>query len=341
MYHTADALAALHDSRPDLVAACTVCAVERGGPDTSSTVGEWLARFERLQVAAIVPQADVARTDQTARLLPLAVEHVSTMTSFARLVAGLVRPGGLLVQDVQLSTLGFVPADRWWESIYIAATVRGLFGVRPPTIRFMSNKRGYSATFGRELMEAGFDPRAVLDKSDLAGTVVPTIAQLVDAAFPLTLRIRWPDGVRAFPVSPDDVDDIAQAVDLALWYAPAGPELIGRAVAGPSGTHRVGLRADGQEIVTWRQLLEDSFDRRAGLPVVDVGRRVSPQGAGRAEWINLAARHVHALRARLVKAAALVTHQHAYRVADGLVTGLVEGAGSPGTGRRARPGVRS
>ena len=46
--------------------------------------------------------------------------------SLARAIARLLRPGGLIVQDVQLSTLPFLPADRWWESIYVAATVRGL-----------------------------------------------------------------------------------------------------------------------------------------------------------------------------------------------------------------------
>lgn len=329
LYHTGDALSALHDRRPDLVAACTVCAVDRGGPDTSRTVDDWLSRFDRLQVAAIVPKADVGRMASTERLLPLAAEHVSGLTSFARVVAGLLRPGGLLVQDVQLSTLTFVPADRWWESIYVAATVRGLFAARPPMVRFMSNKRGYSATFGRELMDAGFDPRAVLDKADLAGTVVPTIAQLMDAAFPLRLSVRWPDGVRTLPASPDDVDDVAHGVDLGVWDTPTRCELVGRAVAEPKGTHRLALRTDGHEVVTWRQLVADSLDRRAGIPVIDVGRRVAPEGAERAECINLAARHVHALRARLVRGAALATHQHAYRIADGLVTCAVTGTLPP------------
>ena len=80
-------------------------------------------------------------------------------SGFARLVASLLRPGGILLQDVHLSTLRFIAPDRWWESIYVAATVRGTFPRRQPAVRFLSNKRGYTATFGRDLMDAGFDPR--------------------------------------------------------------------------------------------------------------------------------------------------------------------------------------
>lgn len=38
---------------------------------------------------------------------------------------GMLRPGGLLLQDIQLATLGFIPPNRWWESIYLANTLRG------------------------------------------------------------------------------------------------------------------------------------------------------------------------------------------------------------------------
>ena len=54
----------------------------------------------------------------------------------------MLRPGGLVLQDIQLATLGFIPPDRWWESIYLANTVRGMFAENPPTCRFLSNKSG-------------------------------------------------------------------------------------------------------------------------------------------------------------------------------------------------------
>ena len=98
-------------------------------------------------------------------------------------------PIWLLVQDVQLSTLTFLPADRWWESIYIAATVRGLFGEHAPAVRFISNKRDYTATFGRLLADAGFDPRDVMDKGELDTMVVPTLADYLETAFPMALSV--------------------------------------------------------------------------------------------------------------------------------------------------------
>ena len=112
----------------------------------------------------------------------------------------LLRPGGVLIQDVQLGTLPFVPADRWWESIYLAATVRGMFPARPPTVRFLSNKRGYSATFGRDLLDAGFDPRDVMDKSALRDVVVAGRDRAVRSRVPARARraaAAWPTDVLA------------------------------------------------------------------------------------------------------------------------------------------------
>ena len=59
------------------------------------------------------------------------------------------------------------------------------------------------------------------------------------------------------------------------------------------------------------------------MPVLDVGERIAPEGAGRAEITNLAARHLHGLRSRLQDGSAIVTARHAYRLADGLRVGRV------------------
>ena len=64
-----------------------------------------------------------------------------------------------------------------------------MFPERPPAVRFLSNKRGYAATFGRDLMDAGFDPRDVMDKAELEATVVPAIARDVRERFPLLLEL--------------------------------------------------------------------------------------------------------------------------------------------------------
>src|SRR5262249_4139267 len=237
----------------------------------------------------------------------------------ARRIARHLRPGGLLVQDVQLTTLPFVPADRWWESIYLAATVRGLYADRPPQVRFLSNKRGYAATFGRDLVEAGFDPRDVMDKSALETSVVPTLARFVDSAFPMALTVALAGALAAeaprWRASAHDAErrELASRLDLLLWVDPSGWELSGRLVDVDASARGLAVRAASHEAASWRALLADRLERGDGLPVVGVGERVGPRGADRAEATNLAARHIHTLRSRLRDPAAIVTAHHAYR----------------------------
>src|SRR4051812_41495536 len=171
LYHTAELADALAALRPDLVGQVTAIALDRAGPDTDAAVADCRRQHPALRVVA--PTADDLRD----------------AAACARLIARQLRPGGLLVQDVQLTTLPFVPAERWWESIYLAATVRGLYADRPPHVRFLSNKRGYAATFGRDLADAGFDPRDVMDKAALDTAVAPTLARFVDTAFPMALEV--------------------------------------------------------------------------------------------------------------------------------------------------------
>jgi hypothetical protein len=321
LYHTTELVSALASARPGLLEHLTICGVDRPGPDTAATVRDWLDRYPRLQVAAAVDNAE--------RLMPVDAGHLADATSFAKLVARLLRPGGILVQDVQLSTLSFLPADRWWESIYVAATVRGLFASRPPDVRFLSNKRGYEATFGRDLGEAGFDPRDVMDKGALGTAVVPTILSLFDRAFPLTLDARlgaaagrqWRVGA-----SDDERRDVEEALDVVLWPTPQGWEIGGRLV-GPAAGGRVPLRSGSAEAETWSRLLQDRLDGGEGLPVVSVGERIGPPDAERAELTNIAARHLHTLRGRLRDASKLATVNHAYRFSEATSVGIVRKEG--------------
>jgi hypothetical protein len=86
---------------------------------------------------------------------------------------------------------------------------------------------------------------------------------------------------------------------------------------------RATLRPGSPEAATWTALVDDRLARGAGVRVIDVGARIAPAGAGRAEMTNLAARHLHTLRSRLHDGAAIVTAHHAYRLrGDGRV-GLV------------------
>jgi hypothetical protein len=315
LYHTSDVLAALQASRPDLVASTTAVALEGAGPDTDATVADWLARYPSLQIAAPVAPRD--------RIAPIGPGDLADGAAYARLISRLLRPGGILIQDVQLATLSFLPADRWWESIYLAATVRGMFPDRAPTVRFLSNKRGYSATFGRDLMEAGFDPRDVMDKAAVADMVVPAIALLFDRAFPLELEAALSSNdARTWAIAQGDAErrEIDAALDLVLWTTASSAELSGRLVAGG----RVMLRSGSPEIDTWIALVADRLHDGDGVPVLDVGARIGPAGAERAELTNLAARHIYTLRGRLVDQEAITTVRHAYRLAPQLRIGRAE-----------------
>lgn len=319
LYHTTELITALAARRPDLVGHVTICGVDRPGPDTSATVHDWLGRYPQLQVAASADSAD--------RLLPIAANDLADAASFAKLVARLLRPGGILVQDVQLATLSFLPADRWWESIYLAATIRGLFADRPPSVRFLSNKRGYEATFGRDLLEAGFDPRDVMDKSALDEAVVPTVVSLVDRGFPLTLDGLVSTGVRRqwrIALHDQERRDVERTLDLVLWPSPNGWEIGGRLI-NATASGRISFRPGSAEAETWLLLLEDRLNGGDGLSVVAVGERIGPPDAERAELTNLAARHIHTLRGRLGDGSAIVTRHHAYQLREGLSVGVCRG----------------
>ncbi len=316
-------LAAASSSEGSLLGLTTVVCLDRSGPDTTRLAAGWLEAYPGLQVAARLSAEEDVPKSLRPRRSALDPALFADAHRFCKTVAAFLRPGGLLLQDIQLATLAFIPPDRWWESIYLANTVRGMFAGSPPACRFLSNKRGYEATFGRDLLDAGFDPRDVMDKGDLPGMVAPVVRAYLARAFPLRLQIPdVPDA--AVAKTEEDRREIEAGLDLVLWNGET-VELVGRLL--PEGDRkRVALRAGSQEAVTWNELIADRFDNGGtGVPVLEVGARLAPEGAGRAEITNLAARHIHGLRSRLQDGAAIVTANHAYRLADGLRVGRVVG----------------
>ena len=311
LHHVTELLAVLAETDPSILALTTVICLDRTGPDTTRLVDRWLATYPTIQVAASV-DSGVGRV----ALDPAVFESANR---FCKTVTGMLRPGGLLLQDIQLSTLGFIPADRWWESIFLASTVRGMYPENPPTCRFLSNKRGYEATFGCDLIDAGFNPRDVMDKRELREMVVPVVRSHLERAFPFVLEIvEGPPS--AVAKTEEDRREIESELDLAVWCAGPAVEIGGRLLTG-----RMAFKAGSQEAVTWTELVEDRFQGGEGVPVIDVGQRIAPEGAGRAEITNLAARHIHGLRSRLKDGGAIVTAHHAYRLAEGLRIGRVVG----------------
>ena len=317
LYHTAELLETIARVCPEMLAWTTVCSIDEPGPDSSLAVNSWLASFDGVQVAARVDAREVP-PEHAGRLFTIEADHLGSPAAFARMLASFLLPDAVLLQDVHLSTLHFVPADRWWESIYVAATVRGLFARHQPAVRFVSNKRGYAATFGRDLMDAGFDPREVMDKAELESVIVPSIVADLDARFPLALTTA--DRPAGIPVAAHDAarQEIERALDLVEWDVGGRVELGGRLLAAP-----VAFRAGSQEGMTWQQLIADRIEGGPGIPIAEVGLRLSDAGAERAEISNLAARHIHALRARLSSSAAIVTANRAYGLDPAVSAGRV------------------
>jgi hypothetical protein len=304
LFHVNELLQALAAEAPEILPHLAVLCLERPGPDTTAAVERWRASWPGVRVA--VPST-------------LDPQVLLAANAFCRTLAGMLRPGGLLLQDIQLATLSFVPADRWWESIYLAATVRGMFASRPPVCRFFSNKRGYEATFGRELAEAGFDPRDVIEKGDLRQVLVPTLRSFLGRRFPWALETKDEEPI-AVGATEEDRREAEAELDLVAWLGADGSvELGGRAVAGEK---RLRLRPDSPEGVTWTSLIADHFSGGEGLPVIDIGERLAPAGALRAEATNAAARHLHLLRSRLSDPGVIVTARHAYRLREDLEVGM-------------------
>lgn len=324
LQHVTELLRALEEVDPSILAMTTVLCLDRAGPDTTRLAAGWLEAHPGLQVAASFGPGDEA--SRPARRAALESAVFESANRLCRTLAGMLRPGGLLLQDIQLSTLGFIPPDRWWESIYLASTVRGMLAENPPTCRFLSNKRGYEATFGRDLIDAGFNPRDVMDKGELRGMVVPVVRSYLERSFPFSLKVAQGDErppATAVARTEEDRREVEDELDLVVWCGGPAVEIGGRVLTGEGERRRLSFKAGSQEAVTWIELIEDRFQGGGGIPVLEVGKRIAPEGAGRAEITNLAARHIHGLRSRLKDGSGIVTAHHAYRLAEALRVGRV------------------
>ena len=317
LYHIGDFLTLLSHSSPDVLGLLTVVCLDRPGPDTLRSVAGWLAEYPTLHVVAARPAPPAHSAAHSDRWTPLPASAFEHSHELSKEVARHLRAGGLLLQDVQLETLAFVPRDRWWESIFIAASVRGLFAERPPSCLFLSNKRGYEATFGSDLLSAGFDPRDVLDKNELPKLLPAALGGFFARSMPLNLAIML-GAEKLETVVGDNLetrDEVENALDLVWWQDAGGCLAIGgRAVKIKHQRRHLELKSSSCESSTWQALVDDAFADRRGVPVLDVGRRIAPDLAGRAEMTNCAARHIHQLRSRLVDSSAIQTVAHAYRL---------------------------
>ena len=319
LYHIDRLLATLCEQGPDLLEHLTVVCLDRPGPDTRAAVVRWLSEYPEVTVVADVADMDGAEEG----FFQLRPAVYTSNLHCARAIAEHLAPRGLLVQDIQLETLEFVPADQWWESISLGVTVRGAFASRPPRVLFMSNKRGFHVTFARDLNEVGFDPCDVLDKDQLEGDLLPALRQRLRESFPLELELgdqsrRWQTG------DPEEREQLVAEFDFISWGdRPAIITLGGRGLREP-----LELDSSADEAQTWRELLAAHLEGRPGIPTEALGERLKP-GLSRAERINQAARHILKLRARLVSRDMIQTVNHHYRLAEEAQVGRIR--------RRPRP----
>jgi hypothetical protein len=320
LYHIDRLLGLLHGQAPDLLERLTIVCLDRPGPDTQAAVGEWLAKYPHVQIVADIGPEDPSL--QTNRLQSLPAAALRSGPAYARTITELLAPRGLLVQDIQLETLRFVPADQWWESIYLANTIRGMYADRPPQCIFLSNKRGFHATFGKDLLEVGFDPRDVLHKDEVEDGLVPLLRRRLREAFPLELRVSGQTAVEWLTADAIEFERLSQQLDLVVWGDRAAKlGLSGRSVQGRQA--RLDLASDGHEAVTWRELVAARIDGRIGVSTRELGERIAPEFSLPAEHSNAAARHIYALRKRLRSPDVLITADHHYALAEELRVGLV------------------
>lgn len=329
VYHISQLLRTIQSSCKELASNLTVVCLDRAGPDTDAAVQEWLGQFVNLQVAARV--SELSHFDGCEhRLLPLDPDVFSNSNCYCKQIARLLRKRGLLIQDIELETLEFVPRDRWWESTMLASTVRGIVGDRAPHCAFISNKRGYEATFGAELLAAGHDPRDVLNKLDLQRSVLPFLNNYMDKHFPWMLR--WDDASLAgsgpcecyVACDSGECSEVESELDVVLWPVKDDTCMVGGRVFDSQKRSQFQLPVDGNEFQTWRALVSAKLDGRDGVEVAALGARVAPAGALRAEATNAAARHIHSLRKRLANPQDILTVQGHYRLCEKLKVGLAE-----------------
>ena len=307
LYHTANC--SPRSPRPGPISSRTPrwCALDRPGPDTDAAVAEWLR--------ALSGAAD-RRALRRARDRVLRDRGVDLATPRRRAAhAGCSAPAASSSRTCSSARCRFFRPIAGGSRSTSRPRCAACSPIAPPAVRFLSNKRGYAATFGRDLLDAGFDPRDVMDKSAIA-----------DARSCRRSRRSFDRDVSAAQLDARRLSRHRGAGRSADADAERATSSGARRRAVADGARRARRRAVGAPVPGRRSRRAASrpkrdvatADRRSaadgdGLAVVDVGARLGPPDAERAELTNLAARHVHTLRGRLDDAGAIVTAHHAYR----------------------------
>ena len=292
MYHTAEMLEAMARVAPELLAWTTVCSVDNPGPDTAAAIAGWLRRFDGVQVAARVDVRDVSAGPIAAACRPIGGGDARRRRRRSRgwsprsccPTACWCRTS---TSRRSASSLPIAGGNRSTSRRRCGACSRST----SPRCASCRTSAATAATFGRDLMEAGFDPRDVMDKSEL-GIVHSCRRSCADLDARLPLELVTSGASRA------DAGGGARR-RAARDRRAAGSRRLGRERPGRAGRPPAGRAGDvprrtRTKGLTWQQLIGERIADGPGVPVLDVGQRLAEAGAERAELSNLAARHVHA-----------------------------------------------
>ncbi|HWN41584.1 MAG TPA: hypothetical protein VNW71_05150, partial [Thermoanaerobaculia bacterium] len=63
------------------------------------------------------------------------------------------------------------------------------------------------------------------------------------------------------------------------WTSSSGDAEGGISLGGKALSRRVQLKPGSQKGVTWERLIEDRLEGGEGVPVIEVGERLAPEGA--------------------------------------------------------------
>ena len=323
-HHISKLAQSISKNARELYDSLTIVCLDRPGPDTTHAALELAERHPTLQLVAAVDQL-ACREAKAYRVAEFPESMLTDQNEYCKTIASLLRPNGLLIQDIELETLEFIPKDRWWESTFLATTIRGIFGQGNLNCCFFSNKKGYEATFGAELLASGHDPRNVLNKNDLDKIVVPKMFRFLKETFLWTLNYLTIGNGDPRPILVSENEQEKRTFENALDLLIGPPQNKQIAISGNAFVQASGskLSIDSNEAITWRDLVTAAF-RNQGISTHELGKRIAAEGASKAEATNSAARHIHSLRKKLDDANSIITVDGEYRLGDGLTVGLME-----------------
>jgi len=313
------------------------------GPDTAAEVERWLTQRDLdLQVAVLEDSLAAGlfnKHPKQLRLLPPQVCLSPDWDSYSSSLEQLVRPGGVVLQDVELSPLEFA-RGRPWLSVRAAGTVQATFKARkkdPPILWFMSNKSIHFASLKDALLSVGCDlSRQFFDKKkETWSLIAAAIASHCDR-FPL-LWLETSRGEQRV-IGVDERQDVCSELDIVVWLGGFGKCI----VEGRLFDKSIELeRGTSNQLAAWVHLVRARIEGRDGVPTIVFGSLrgledapwrgvnqlaidLSREGQSKSKDYNPSSRLAYKMKEALRDKNALDGGEHLYSLGDAVaVVGIV------------------